>query len=229
MPEEQRITVTPSGFLHWISAVFHTSDSVILQKSGLDAFFFMRYLGMLLKVFALLSLLTIPVLIPLNFVYEKGGSGGVQGLDTLTWADVRLAPPGFYWIHLYMALIVTTYVCYTIFVEFQDYVRIRQLYQASPQRRLQDFANTILVTGIPDRYLTHLRLTQLYSMFPGSVRAVWINRDLSKLSRKVQDRETIVSMLEAAEARLIKSVLKSSGGLRRLELSNSKPRGNEPI
>ena len=39
VPEEQRATVPPSGLFHWLSAVFHTSDSVILQKLWPRRFF----------------------------------------------------------------------------------------------------------------------------------------------------------------------------------------------
>lgn len=195
VPEEQRATVPSSGLLHWILAVFHTSDSEILQKSGLDAFF-MRYLSTLLRVFFLLTLLIIPILIPLNFIHGKSGTGGAQGLDTLSWADVRLTHAGFYWIYLFIALLVTTYVCYTIYAELEDYVRIRQLYLASPQYRLREFANAILVTDIRDRFLITSRLTQLYSVFPGGVCAVWINRGPSKLSKKIKDRKRIVYTLE---------------------------------
>lgn len=39
--------------------------------------------------------------------------------------------------------------------------------------------NAILVTDIPRKFLTVPTLTRLYGVFPGGVRAVWINRDLS--------------------------------------------------
>ena len=55
-------------------------------------------------------------------------------------------------------------------------------------------------------------LTRLYSVFPGGVRAVWINRDLSELSKKVVERRKIIYTLEAAETKLMRSAMKSSGG-----------------
>ena len=121
-----------------------------------------------------------------------------------------------------MALLVTTYVCYTIYAELKDYVRVRQLYLASPQHRLREFANAILVTDIPDRFLTISRLNQLYSVFPGGVRAVWINRDLSELAKKVEDRKRIVYALEVAETKLIKRAMTSHGNAQGLELLSAK-------
>lgn len=123
MPEKQRAEA-PSGLLSWISAVFQTSDRVILQKSGLDAFFFLRYLRTLLKIFVPLSLIVVPILVPLNLVHGKNAPGGVQGLDRLSWANVGLAHTSFYWAHLIMALTVAIFVCYTIFTELTEYIRI---------------------------------------------------------------------------------------------------------
>jgi len=210
VPEKQRAEA-PSGLLSWLSAVLQTSDRVILQKSGLDAFFFLRYLRTLLKIFVPLSLIVVPILVPLNLVHGKNAPGGVQGLDRLSWANVGLAHTSFYWAHLIMALTVAIFVCYTIFTELMEYIRIRQAYLASPQHRLQAFANAILVTDIPKGSLTIPILTRLYSVFPGGIRAIWINRDLSELSKKVLKRRAIVCTLEAAETKLIRLAVKSAG------------------
>lgn len=204
--------MSPSGHFSWIRTVFQTSDRVILQKSGLDAFFFLRYLRTLLKIFVSLSVIIIPILIPLNLVHGKNAPGGVQGLDRLSWANVGLAHTSFYWAHLTLALILVVFVCHTIYAELMEYIRIRKAYLVSPQHRLQAFANAILVTDIPKRFLTVPVLTRLYGVFPGGVRAIWINRNLSELSKKVLERSKIVRTLEAAETKLIKLAVRSSGG-----------------
>ena len=208
--------------------MFQTSDRVILQKSGLDAFFFLRYLRTLLKIFVFLSLIIIPVLVPLNLVHGKNAPGGVQGLDRLSWANVGLAHTSFYWAHLLMALTVIIFVCHNIYAELIEYVSIRQAYLESPQHRLQAFANAILVTDIPKRFLNIPNLTRLYGVFPGGVRTVWINRDLSELSKKVLERRRIVCTLEAAETKLIRLAMKSSGG-RTGRLTKAEIRGEEPL
>jgi len=109
-----------------------------------------------------------------------------------------------------MALTVAIFVCYTITTELTEYIRIRQAYLASPQHRRQAFANAILVTDIPKKFLTIPILTRLYSVFPGGIRTIWINRDLSVLSKKVLERRAIVCTLEAAETKLIRLAMKSA-------------------
>jgi hypothetical protein len=125
-----------------------------------------------------------------------------------------------------MALTVIVFVCHTIYAELIEYVNIRQAYLASPQHRLQAFANVILVTDIPRRFLTIPILTRLYNVFPGGVCTIWINRDLSKLSKKVLERRRIVCTLEAAETKLIRLAIKSSGGRTGHDLTKSEMGGS---
>lgn len=152
----------------------------------------------------------IPILVPLSLIHGKNQNAGVGGLDRLNWANIGLDHTQFYWAHLAMTVTVVIVTCYSIYAEFFEYVRIRQAYLSSPQYRLRAFANTILVTDISKDYLNADDLTRLYSVFPGGVRSIWINRDLSKLSKKIKRRKEILHRLEAAEIRLMKMALESS-------------------
>ena len=201
--EGERTEILPVGAISWIPLVIQTPDSVIIRNSGLDAFFFLRYLRTLLKIFILLSLILIPVLIPLNLIEGKNFVGGVQGLDRLSWANVGLTHTNFYWAHLVMALSVIVFICRTVYAELFEYIRVRQAYFTTSQHRLQASANTILVTNIPRGLLSTVALTSLYSAFPGGIRTIWINRDITKLSEKIQQRRRVVSTLEAAETKLM--------------------------
>ena len=179
-----------------------------------------------MKIFVSLSLIIIPVLVPLDVRYGKNAQGGVQGLDRLSWANVGLAHTSFYWAHLSMALTVIIFVCHVIYAELTEYVSIRQAYLGSPHHRLQAFANAILVTDIPNRFLSVPALTRLYGVFPGGIRTIWINRDLSKLSKKVLERRKIVYALEAAETKLIRLAMKNSKGRREDDPTRSETGGS---
>jgi len=180
---------------------------MILQRCGLDAFFFLRYFQTLCKIFTSLLLIVVPSLVPLNSLGGNGAFGEVQGLDRLSWVNIRSNNTRFYWAHLVMALFVIAFVCHTIYEELLFYIEIRNCYLTSPGHRLLESASTVLVMDIPENELSALQ--DLYSMFPGGVRCVWINRDFSVLSRKIQEREKYVIALEAAETRLIKSATTS--------------------
>ena len=150
--------------------MFQLPDRIILQHSGLDAFFFLRYIRTLLTIFTSLSVVILLCLIPLNLLDGNDVTGGTQGLDRYSWANIGLDHTAFYWAYLLMALLVIVFICYTIYVELLFYVHVRNSYLVSPAHRLSEVANTILVTDIPEEDLQGLE--NVYDIFPGRVHSV---------------------------------------------------------
>ena len=222
VPERERVAAPLKGPWRWIAAVFHTSNSEFIEKCGLDAYFFLRYLRMLLKIFVPLTLLLTPILICLNAVDGKGGHfttaaplnnsavwTNVTGLNQLAWGNVKPTNTNRYWGHFICAVIVVAYCCYVFFDELKGYVRLRQAYLTSPQHRLRASATTVLVSAIPRKWCTVEALDGLYDVFPGGVRNIWINRNYDELNEKVQRRSNIARWLEDAQTNLIKNAKKA--------------------
>lgn len=65
------------------------------------------------------------------------------------------------------------------------FINVRQLHLIDPVHSRSAQANTILVSGIPSKYLSEKPLTQLYSRFPGGVKKIWINRYVIIFERNV--------------------------------------------
>lgn len=141
VPERERTKPTPPGWWAWIAPVLNTSNSDFVQKCGLDAYFFLRYLRTLLKIFVPAALVILPILIPLNLVDGRGArfalgqqenSSNVTGLDQLAWGNVAPDHTGRYWAHWLLALALVVWICYVSFDELRGYIRMRQAYITSP-------------------------------------------------------------------------------------------------
>ena len=224
VPERERVSAPQAGLWRWAIPVLQTSNSEFIQKCGLDAYFFLRYLRMLLKIFIPLTILILPILLSVNAIggrgdnfgkeapYSKNTNGSwspVVGLNQLSWSNVLPTENNRYWAHLIMAIVVVVWCCYTFFDELRGYVRLRQAYLASPQHRLRASATTVLVSGIPRKWCTAEALDGLYDVFPGGIRNIWINRNFDELNEKVQRRDDIAQRLEAAQTNLIKNAKKA--------------------
>ncbi len=238
MSERERTKAPPAGPWQWIVPVFRTSNSDFIQKCGLDAYFFLRYLRTLLKIFVPLAIVILPILIPVNNVGGRGNNfavgkysrnstlyTNVQGLDQLAWGNVRPENNNRYWTHLLLAVVVVVYTCYVFFDELRGYIRLRQAYLTSPQHRLRASATTVLVTAIPPKWCTFEALDGLYDVFPGGIRNIWVNRNFDELNEKVKVRNQIAVTLENAETALIKNVKKAH--LKKLK-AQVKKAGREP-
>ena len=202
--------------------MFKTSNSEFISKCGLDAYFFLRYLRTLLKIFVPLAFLILPVLIPVNNVHGRGPHfavgkyanndtvyNNVTGMDLLAWGNVRPEQNNRYWVHLVLALVVIIYTCFVFFDELRGYIRLRQSYLTSPQHRLRASATTVLVTAIPRKWCTYDALDGLYDVFPGGIRNIWINRNFDELNEKVKQRNKLARSLESAQTNLIRNAKKA--------------------
>lgn len=213
VPEKERVAPPPSGFWRWIIPIFTTKNSEFIHKCGLDAFFFLRYLRLLLKIFIPLALVILPILLPVNATGGNQFAHGTSsmpvarttGLNVLAWGNISTANYRRYWTHLILAVLVIIYVCYLMFGELRSYIRVRQAYLTSPQHRLRASATTVLVKAIPAKWNTVEALDGLYDVFPGGIRNIWINRDFQPLSDKVDIRNALAENLENAETNLIKN------------------------
>ena len=175
----------------------------VIEKRGLDAYLFLRYLVVLLKIFVPLAVVILPVLVPLNFIAGRGAQSGVSGLDQLFWINVSPAHTNRYWAHLVMAIVVVVWVCRIARIELLCYMRLRHQWLLSPHRLSRTSTSIILVTDISKSLLTVHQLHVLYDIFPHGVRCVSLIRDHSQLRQCIRKRDAMALVFEKAETQLI--------------------------
>lgn len=201
VPEKDRVPAPPQGLIGWLYPVLRTSNITIIKKCGLDAYFFLRFLRMQVKIFFPAALVILPVLLAVNAT----SSGGQDGLDRLSISNVSSGQGFRLWAHTFLACFFLLWAFYHVLTELRGYVRVRQAQLTSPQHRLRASATTVLVSGIPSKWLTHAALSGLFDVYPGGIRNIWINRNYDALAAKIDDRRKLARSLEDAETVLIKN------------------------
>lgn len=205
-----------------------------MKKCGLDAYFFLRYLQTLLIIFIPMAVVIIPILIPLNYV--GGINNDVEivndtktqnidephGLDTLAWGNVSKENTHRYWGHLILAVMVVVWVCGVFFSELKIFIKIRQDWLTTAEHRLRASATTVLVSAIPDKWLSEEALRGLFDVFPGGLRNVWLTRDFTQLLEKIKKRDEVNRQLEEAQTELIR--LAKRNQLKKREADEKKER-----
>ncbi|RDW64209.1 hypothetical protein BP5796_10711 [Coleophoma crateriformis] len=240
VPEKERTEPPPRTPWGWLVAIFHFTDREIINKCGLDAYFFLRYLQTLLIIFVPLALVILPILIPVNKIGGRGSNWialsqnqtttatttgtattttsalfaaqtavNVTGMDVLAWGNVKPSNTERYWAHLVLAILVIFWVCGVFFAELRVYIKVRQDWLTSAEHRLRASATTVLVSAIPEKWLTYEALAGLYDVFPGGIRNIWINRNFDELLTKISYRDQIFKDLESAETELIRKAKKA--------------------
>jgi len=205
-PDERSPPQDPSLF-GWVMAFVKTPETTIMERQGLDAYMFIRFLWMMIKIFVPIWALTWIVLMP---VYGANSGGTNSGLNHFTFSNIgktaqqqrRLAAP------FLLQVFATAWILYCIRRSMKEFIVQRQKYLASPKTREAHQSRTILVTGIPNEILSERKLTQLYSHLPGGVVKVWLHRNIKDLPDLVDERAKACNRLEAAETKVIKTAYK---------------------
>ncbi|KAI8629530.1 DUF221-domain-containing protein [Xylariaceae sp. FL1651] len=228
VPERERTESPPSSPWRLLASLFRFRDREIIRKCGLDSYFFLRYLQTMLIIFIPMATVIIPILVPINYIdgrshdFSTNGTNStdgntaatdnqnnvITGLDTLAWGNVKNENYRRYWAHLILAILVVIWVCGVFFAELRVYIKVRQDWLTTAEHRLRASATTVLVSGIPDKWLSEEALQGLFDVFPGGIRNVWLTRDLTHLLDKIKKRDEIHKQLEGAQTDLIRMAKK---------------------
>ncbi|RDW86015.1 DUF221-domain-containing protein [Coleophoma crateriformis] len=217
VPAKQRIKPPYNNPFKWLLTVFKIKeDPEVLAKAGMDAYFFLRFLSMCLRIFTPMAIIIMPILIPLNVKHGKGINTingvtyNVTGLDTLAWSNVSPENTNRYWAHLILAVGIVAWVCFIFHQELIHYIGKRQEFIGSLGHRLKASSTTVLIQDIPEALCNEDALEELYGDFPGGIRRIWINRDFTALVNKDKLRKYYEDLLENTETDLLRKVAKQS-------------------
>lgn len=194
------------GWVAWIPQIIRADEEQIIHQNGLDAYCFLRFLRLLLLIFAPFFLVSWALLLP---VYSANSGGTKSGLDQFTIGNIgvtaqdRLAAP------LVIAYFFTFYVLYLLKVEIEAFIIKRHTFLTSTTYRSRPESRTVLVTGIPRDLLNLDALRRLTAHLPGGARRIWIVRDLEDLPELYERQQNAFTKLESGYATLLSTIHKA--------------------
>jgi hypothetical protein len=155
----------------------------------------------MLVIFLPLTFVVIPILTPINRV-----SGETRQVGSLSHLSISNIAPEHaanrLWAHWALGILVVVWVCLVIHYETITCIKLRQkyLYTSGASRGP---ANTILVGNIPKALLSSEKLEEIFSVFHGGVRDVYVNTDTKGITSTMANREKALIDVEVTETKLI--------------------------
>ncbi|KIM46819.1 hypothetical protein M413DRAFT_16459 [Hebeloma cylindrosporum] len=179
---EKRIAPLSKNAFRWPLAVFEADYRGIISANGLDAYFFVRFLRVMVFILLPIWLVSWAVLLPTTAVKT---STGLKGLDRFTFGNVATNDQSRYAAHLILVYGFTFWIFYHIKQEMRHFVITRQQH-------------------LIER--THAK--SLFNNLPGGVKKIWINRNLKELPDIYDRRTAACAKLESAETQLLRTAAK---------------------
>ncbi|KAJ4473195.1 hypothetical protein C8R41DRAFT_849210 [Lentinula lateritia] len=205
-PPDKRSTKLPPGPWKWLPALLDSRAEDIIDKNGLDAYMFLRFLKMLVRIFLVFTVLTFAVIVPVDMI---GQNGATSYLEKISWINV-IDPQEQkrFTAHIVVVYILTIFVIYLIRREMSYFVLMRQRFLLSPSHSRLAQARTVLITSVPDTLSTESSLRQFASFVPGGVERVWLYRDTKRLNKVFNNREKTCLMLEKAVSEVLRNAVR---------------------
>ncbi|KAF3016115.1 hypothetical protein E8E14_003470 [Neopestalotiopsis sp. 37M] len=216
----------PDSFLGWIPALYRVTDAQVLASAGLDAYVFLNFYKMSMRIFAVMLFFAAAVLWPINHAFEGDiDLGSPQKNKTIafdpdfdyyrqTYApsssfsmfetdDDELPPDGWiYWNkpHLWAYLAFTWFfsllTLYYLDKETFNVIRIRQDYLGT-QSTVTD--RTFRLTGIPPDLRSEAKVKEFVENLEiGNVSSVTLCRKWAEIDGLMAERDAVLRKLEEA-------------------------------
>ncbi|CUM62945.1 uncharacterized protein PRCAT00000505001 [Priceomyces carsonii] len=213
VPINERMDPLPDGMLTWVLPTFTYSINYYLSM-GLDAYFFVRFVSILLLFFIVIGSLNMIVLIPINWT---GGSGdySASGLDKLSLSNISISEVQRLNAHFFMCIVTVGFFHWLIIYEFQSFVKIRQSYLLSSSHSDSIISRTILVDNVPPHLQDVDILADLFESVPGGIKTIWFLYDFKEVMQEVVEAQDALELLELSQIiylkRYIRKNFKASG------------------
>ncbi|KIP05884.1 hypothetical protein PHLGIDRAFT_119442 [Phlebiopsis gigantea 11061_1 CR5-6] len=215
-PPDKRAVNLPNGWWKWLLAIVAVPTGDVLRKNGMDAYMFLRFIRLLVILFASITILSCGILLPVDTAGLHNASG-TDKLAQLSWGNIPKSAQDRYAAHLVVTWISTFWALYLIRRELKHYARTRQEFLISPSHSCLAQARTVLITNVPPELCNEHDLRRWASFVPGGVQDVWLYRDTKSLNTDYKERLKVCKKLEKATSKLIRSVVKAKGSHDKVE------------
>ncbi|RBQ74002.1 hypothetical protein FVER53590_06304 [Fusarium verticillioides] len=218
----------PNSTFGWIPTLFKITEEQVLASAGLDAFVFLSFFKMAIRLFSVMAIFATVVLLPINRAFahdgrKNGGSGNdasinpasLFGTDQQVFSDPsfldilkhkdktdKSLERSWLWAYVVFTYFFVGLTIYYLNLETFRVIKFRQDYLGS-QSTVTD--RTFRLTGIPEDLRSEEDIKELIEKLGiGKVERVLLCRDWKKLDDLVDLRDATLRRLEAAWATFLK-------------------------
>ncbi|EMD32930.1 hypothetical protein CERSUDRAFT_118360 [Gelatoporia subvermispora B] len=193
------------SLLGWISPLIHTKEPELVDKIGLDAALFLRFLRMCRWLFTCIAFLTCAALIPVNVTYNLRHVPS-KSRDVLSMLTIRDVKGQLLYIHVVATYAISAAVMAFTWWNWQAVIRLRRAWFRSPEYVQSFYARTLMVTEVPRKLQSDEGLRAIFEslQMPYPTTSVHIGRKVGKLPELIEYYNTAVRELEEVLVRYLK-------------------------
>ncbi|KAH9944775.1 DUF221-domain-containing protein [Amylocystis lapponica] len=193
------------GIFGWVSPLIHTKEPELVEKIGLDAAIFLRFLRMCRFLFTCIAVLACVMLMPVDITYNLKHVPS-QSRDILSILTIRDVSGNFLFIHVAVTYLISFLVMGFVWMNWKEVVRLRHEWFRSPEYTKSFYARTLMVTDVQKQLQSDEGLRAIFETIqvPYPTTSVHIGRKVGQLPELIDFHNDTVRELEQVLVKYLK-------------------------
>ncbi|KAJ7188651.1 hypothetical protein C8R46DRAFT_1055401 [Mycena filopes] len=191
-------------FCGWLPPLLHSKEPELLDKLGLDAVAFLRFLRLMRAIFAGTALLGCAILIPVDFLYNRAHVKH-QKRDALSMLTIRDVKGQSIYAHVLVSYLITILVLGFVYLHGHAMVELRNKWFKSPEYMKSFYARTLSIINVPKNLQTDVGLNEIVAKAsPYPITSVHMARTVGDLPQLIEYHNQTVRDFEAVLVKFLK-------------------------
>lgn len=189
----------------WLPPLVYTKEPELLDKIGLDAVAFLRFLRLLRWLFTGVAGLTCCILIPINVAFNLRNVQSTQR-DILSMLTIRDVTGNFLYAHVAVTYLITLLIIYSVNRHWKEMVKLRHAWFRSPEYLQSFYARTLQVRHVSKKDQSDDGLKSIFESVrvPYPTTSVHIGRKVGKLPELIEYHNQTVREFEEILVKYLK-------------------------
>ncbi|TDL23029.1 DUF221-domain-containing protein [Rickenella mellea] len=189
----------------WLSPLIHVKEPELLDKVGLDAVAFLRFLRLCRWLFTSIAAVACGILLPINLIYNLRNVD-IKNRDVLSMLTIRDVSGLLLYAHVAGSYVITLLVMVFVWFHWKAMLHLRHSWFRSPEYVDSFYARTLMVLHVPKKYQSDGGLRAIFDsvQMPYPTTSVHIGHRVGRLPELIEYHNDAVRELEEILVRYLK-------------------------
>ncbi|KAL5113476.1 hypothetical protein ACEQ8H_008640 [Pleosporales sp. CAS-2024a] len=191
----------------WLAAVRHVKEQDLVDKIGLDAVIFLRFLRMIRNIFCVVTVVGCAILAPINVAGGSPFYKQWKSVPTLLKLTPQYIFGQKFWAYVLVAYLIQGTVCFFLWWNYRAVFKLRRTYFDSSEYQASLHSRSLLITHIPKSSRTDAGIVELVEQAKQTddVPRTAIGRNVKDLPNMIEAHSEAVRDLEKHLARYLRN------------------------
>jgi len=196
--EHKRPPRISDSLFGWIPPLIRTKEPELVEKVGLDAVAFLRFLRMFRYLFSCIAIVTCGILIPINATYTIKNAKSKKDYDVLSILTIRDVGGQWLFAHVAVMYLITALTMYFVYINWAQMAKLRTEWFKSPEYIQSFYARTLTIMHVPKKFQSDEGIQHIFNsvQVPYPTTAVHVGRKVGRLPELIEYHNDCVRELE---------------------------------